>query len=635
MMPFCLYRELLVAFDDYLLCVYGAFHSFLLLLLLRFLFLLLLFVLCVFFFFLLLSFSSHFVAAFSPLVIYGSSSFQILGGGHLLVPALAFWHGAFITVPDLIQAAYNGDITAMTAALQGGADVNMTNAYGWTPLQRACAQKHDKAVKLLISHKANLEKKDSSGRTALYWAASNGADACLKALIKAGADSNAMTDKKDTPLHAAAAGNHDVAVKYLLKHGGAVMKPDKEGKMPHELSTHRDTLDVFAKYGGVEAAAARGARKQSAARPGSKKPKAGEGYTSTATTPVSRPGSKKPPLGEGFASNATALETPGAAAEAKAGPSKPRKTSRKRTVTRAKDAKAAAEERAAVAAASSSRKSVIPPNPAEWEIPMSELKFIKSIGKGGYGEVFLGRWHGTDVAIKKIILPRSPEGEDKAIQEFRGEIAIMSKMRHPNITLFMGACTEDPKSLCIVTEFVPKGNLFNMLHEPSIHLTSVQKLKMALDTAKAMNYLHSLKPPVLHRDLKTLNLLVDENMGIKVCDFGMTKTKKNHWATTQCGTTQWMAPEILRNERYDEKADVFSFGIVMWEMLTRQPPYKGLDPMTVASKVLQQGYRPEIPPDTHPQYERLVRECWESKPKKRPNFEDIVERLRTLYEAYA
>lgn len=268
----------------------------------------------------------------------------------------------------------------------------------------------------------------------------------------------------------------------------------------------------------------------------------------------------------------------------------------------------------------------------EWEIEIGELEFHKSIGKGGFGEVFKGTWRGTEVAIKKILLARSKES--KALEEFRSEIAIMSKLRHPNITLFMGAVTTNTKEMCIVTEFLPKGNLFSMLHNPGVRLSSQQKLKMAMDAAKGMNYLHCNKPPILHRDLKTLNLLVDDNMNIKVCDFGMTRVKKNNFAKTVVGTTQWMAPEILRHDKYDEKADVFSFGIVLWELLTRQPPYFGMDPMMVAQKVLQQGYRPEIPADTHPAYEKLIRECWDDNPDRRPTFTQVLERLKLLWDAY-
>jgi serine/threonine protein kinase len=132
-------------------------------------------------------------------------------------------------------------------------------------------------------------------------------------------------------------------------------------------------------------------------------------------------------------------------------------------------------------------------------------------------------------------------------------------------------------NLCIVTEFVQQGSLRDMLANRGIKLPWQQRLSMLRSAAQGVSYLHSLQPTaVIHRDLKSSNLLVDENMNIKVADFGFARLKEENATMTRCGTPCWTAPEIIRGERYSEKADVYSFGIIMWEVLTRRTPFAGL-----------------------------------------------------------
>lgn len=142
--------------------------------------------------------------------------------------------------------------------------------------------------------------------------------------------------------------------------------------------------------------------------------------------------------------------------------------------------------------------------PAEWEIEYEEVELDKLVGKGGYGEVYRGVWRGTEVAIKKLLVQKM---EKKHLKEFKHEINLMSKLRHPNVVLFMAAVTRPP-NLCIVTEFLPRGSLFAVLRDRTIRYDWALMKKMAMDAAKGMNYLHCSKPPILHRDLKSLNLLV-------------------------------------------------------------------------------------------------------------------------------
>jgi serine/threonine protein kinase len=140
-----------------------------------------------------------------------------------------------------------------------------------------------------------------------------------------------------------------------------------------------------------------------------------------------------------------------------------------------------------------------------------------------------------------------------------------------------------------------------------------------------MAYLHSGNPPVLHRDLKSANLLLDESYTTKVCDFGLSRLKAQARSMTgNCGTVQWMAPEVLANRDYDEKADVYSFGIIVWELLSRECPYEGMTAIQCALAVLNRDKRPEIPKWCPPGLHALIKSCVKKDPSERPSFQQII-----------
>ena len=163
---------------------------------------------------------------------------------------------------------------------------------------------------------------------------------------------------------------------------------------------------------------------------------------------------------------------------------------------------------------------------------------------------------------------------DAALKEFRTEVTMMSKMRHPNVVLLMGICSAAP-NLAIVTEYLARGSLYRLLHHTETPLDMRRRVKMGIDMAKGMAYLHSASPPIVHRDLKSPNLLVDETFTVKICDFGLARFKQDTFVQTVngcAGTPNYMAPEVLRNEKFNEKCDVFSMGVVLWELITRKEP---------------------------------------------------------------
>lgn len=149
--------------------------------------------------------------------------------------------------------------------------------------------------------------------------------------------------------------------------------------------------------------------------------------------------------------------------------------------------------------------------------------------------------------------------------------------------------------------------------------------RVACGAARGMAYLHSGNPPVLHRDLKSANLLLDESYTTKVCDFGLSRVKAQERSMTgNCGTVQWMAPEVLANQSYNEKADVYSFGIILWELLSRECPYDGMTAIQCALAVLNRDKRPEIPKWCPPALHALIKSCAKKEAEHRPSFAQIL-----------
>ncbi|CAI9261406.1 unnamed protein product [Lactuca saligna] len=264
----------------------------------------------------------------------------------------------------------------------------------------------------------------------------------------------------------------------------------------------------------------------------------------------------------------------------------------------------------------------------EWEIPWEDIQIGGRIGIGSFGEVYRSEWNGTEVAVKKFM---NQDLSGDALTQFKGEVEIMLRLRHPNVVLFMGAVTRPP-NLSILTEFLPRGSLFKLLHRSSIQVDEKRRMRMALDVAKGMNYLHTSNPVIVHRDLKTPNLLVDKNWVVKVCDFGMSRMKHNTFLSSKstAGTPEWMAPEVLRNEPSNEKCDVYSFGVILWELATLRIPWTEMNSMQVVGAVGFQFRHLDIPQHIHPTLACLISDCWHLDPQLRPSFKEIISRLRQL-----
>ncbi|XP_021830166.1 serine/threonine-protein kinase STY8-like [Prunus avium] len=264
--------------------------------------------------------------------------------------------------------------------------------------------------------------------------------------------------------------------------------------------------------------------------------------------------------------------------------------------------------------------------PGNWEIDRRLLKIGDRIASGSCGDLYRGIYIGQDVAVKIL---RSEHLNDALEDEFAQEVKILREVHHRNVVRFIGACTKSPH-LCIVTEYMPGGSLYDYLHKNHNVLKLSELLKFAIDVCKGMEYLH--RNNIIHRDLKTANLLMDTNNVVKVADFGVARFQNQEGVmTAETGTYRWMAPEVINHQPYDQKADVFSFAIVLWELVTAKVPYDTMTPLQAALGV-RQGLRPDLPSTGHPKLLELMQRCWDADPSNRPSFSDIIAQLEYLLQ---
>jgi hypothetical protein len=277
-----------------------------------------------------------------------------------------------------------------------------------------------------------------------------------------------------------------------------------------------------------------------------------------------------------------------------------------------------------------------------WQIGEQELTFEREIARGAFGVVHRAVWNDIVVAVK--MLARQAESvQVEETEEFDREVRFMQAVRHSNIVLFFGAGVTDNGLPFLVTEFMERGSL-NVVLANSPDIAWAQKLQFAHDTALGMRHLHSLGS--IHRDLKSGNLLVTKSFRIKVADFGTARlagmTNAAHSAPLQAdhtasplmtgmvGTPLWMAPEIVFKQPYTQKADVYSYAIVLFEILTQTTPWNELPDDFISLQILdalKRGRRPRVTgysEDLYTPFRGLMERCWAEKADDRPTFEEVV-----------
>ncbi|KAL2324426.1 hypothetical protein Fmac_023484 [Flemingia macrophylla] len=285
-----------------------------------------------------------------------------------------------------------------------------------------------------------------------------------------------------------------------------------------------------------------------------------------------------------------------------------------------------------------------------WEIDLNKLNLHYSVANGGYGTVYRGTYDTQDVAVK--VLNWGEDGVATAAEiaslreSFWQEVTVWNKLDHPNVTKFIGASmgTSDlkiplpsrapkpppSKACCIVAEFLHGGTLKHYLFKNKKNkLPYKVVIRLALDLARGLSYLHSKK--IIHRDVKTDNMLLDANQNLKIADFGIAQEATNESDMTgQGGTYGYMAPEVLNGKPYNRKCDVYSFGVCLWEIYCCNTPYSKLSLATVSCVSINQHLRPDIPRCCPSELANIMRKCWDPKSERRPEMHEVVKMLEAI-----
>eukprot|EP01133_Synstelium_polycarpum_P003936 gene3936-4557_t len=275
-------------------------------------------------------------------------------------------------------------------------------------------------------------------------------------------------------------------------------------------------------------------------------------------------------------------------------------------------------------------------------IPSADLEYIKRIGSGTYSKVYKGRYREKYVAIKTL---RGTNMTTEQIQGFRKECDILSTIQSPYLISFYGSCVEESQ-LSMVVEYCSKGTLHKVINSTSLDMDWDKWFKWMTQVVEGVRYLHNMKPPMVHRDLKTLNILVGADWNAKLCDFGLTRTMTMTNVSTLGmlrGTMAYTAPEIYDGLLYNTKSDVYSLGVIMWEMVQRvitgtyQRPFHE-HPISMDIQIIiltsKSKVRPKIIGSCPEALKALIISCWDENPDVRPTCEDILDILGSLHKTF-
>jgi len=259
----------------------------------------------------------------------------------------------------------------------------------------------------------------------------------------------------------------------------------------------------------------------------------------------------------------------------------------------------------------------------KYVIDYNELVEWIEIGKGSFGLVFRCKWRETVVAVKQL-----KEVDEKSITDFKTEASILTGLRaHPNVVLFLGI-TSFPQPVTLITEYCEGGSLEKfILANEKIPVNLIGRI--LLGVARGMLHLHSEN--IIHRDLAARNILLTANLDAKVSDFGLSRQKEakefESKTKSDIGPLKWMSPEAIKKKVYSTKSDVWSYSILMWEVIARREPYPEMDSVAAAMAVCHEDLRPTIPAHCEHVFSRLMQSCWNTDPEERPSFKEICEVL--------
>ncbi|KAI4828489.1 hypothetical protein KUCAC02_022574 [Chaenocephalus aceratus] len=578
-------------------------------------------------------------------------------------------------------AAYKDNAELLTALLHGGSDVQQVGYGALTALHIATMAGHHEAADILLQHGANVNVQDAVFFSPLHIASYNNYEQLAKLLLKFGADVNASGEVGDRPLHLAAARGFLCIIKLLLGDGSKanVNALDNEDHVPlhfcarfghheivrfllqgnfdvqpHSVNIYGDTPLHLACYNGKCEAA-----KELIQLSGTDSLTKENIFSETALHSACTYGKALEMVKFLLSQNAMSINTQGrdghtalhsacfhghirlvqflldsgadmnlvACDPSRSSGEKDEQTCHDAIVTLLKHyirpddspcneysqpggdgsyvsvpsplgkIKSMTKEKAEVLLLRASL-------PSHFYLQLSELEFNEIIGSGSFGKVYRGKCRNKVVAIKRYRANTFCSKSD--VDMFCREVSILCRLDHPCIIQFIGACLDDPSQFAIVTQYVSGGSLFSLLHEQKRLIDLQSKLIIAIDVAKGMEYLHNLTQPIIHRDLNSHNILLYEDGHAVVADFGEV--------FTQC-------------TRYSVKADMFSYALCLWELLTGEIPFAHLKPAAAAADMAYHHIRPPVGYSIPKPISAFLMRGWNACPEDRPEFSEVVSNL--------
>lgn len=591
--------------------------------------------------------------------------------GHLNVCKILINAGADVTAKNLdgatalhylarMGASDNGKLFSevLKLMLKKGAMVNEVNGHAETPLHQAAMKGSVLAVDVLLQNKADPNMQNEFGETALHYAVRLGNVKCVELLLAAHADVFLESEREEGSALTLAEGTGQTEILALLKSSSSYL--DHMKKYGKEKTILRSMSSKNNNNNAITANAATAAPVIA--------PQPVALTTSTTTTqppPPSGGGGGSEPSNVAFGvqrGKCTAQDcdcheyqaagpTGGPCQNCGHYPAVHRKIGKappgadRMTMSDPSPAPHVVLEKSAPGQDEVKRLDTLLKSlgPADlqhsWSINSSELKLETLLGEGTSAKVFKGKYRGQEVAVK--VLKESPD--PVMMQDFAKEFQIYSDVRSPHVVLFFGACSMKSE-LCMVFEFCSKGSLFDVLNSDE-EIDWARVLKVSVDIAKALNTLHSWVPPIVHRDMKSLNLLVDSNWTVKVSDFGLSRFTSGAASNLSTlgklrGTYAYSAPEVYFGEPFTTRADVYSVGVIFWELAVRSLtkeyclPYSEYPELVfdfqIIIQVAKNSKRPTIPQQCPQDYKELIQACWAQNKDLRPEIPEVLAKLDAM-----
>ncbi len=579
----------------------------------------------------------------------------------------------------LAAAVASGSVAVVAVVLSAGAVVDRQGKGGWTALHSACQKGHAEVVKELLGAGASCSVRNEDMNTPLHYAvrrpeipeellavvvgrsdvnaANKGGETALfiaawrdnvvaaQLLLKCGAQVNLRNASEQTPLHAASLFGSERCCRALIEAGANVLAKDASGVRAADVASNAACAALLRE---ATANAERRERVIGWLSSVGVDPRYHEAFVkeefdlaSLALVTESVLAAMKLPVAVRLTvmHNARLLQqSPKRSSLAASGNSNNSNSYSGRLDNTTSDMEedcSSATGGGAGGGAEELRAELLARN-----VPLVDpldLQLRHVIGSGFFSSVRLAEWHGVLVACKSIT--ESPHRLKNQRELFLQEVAIMAKLRHPNVVQFLGVTLDaDSGPFAILTEYMAGGTLHAAIRSPRWREPEEQLrrfFRLALDMCKGMVYLHGVA--VIHRDLTPKNVLLDRE-GAKIADFGVSRLNDIDYITHPVGALPYVAPEVYLHHKYSAAADVYSFAVIVWEMLTGRDACGSMKPRELADAVAHQGYRPPLPPAQgwiEQPLLSLLCSAWEGAPEGRPTFRALLHSLESMVSVVA